>query len=69
MKSYMLSAISVLSFIGVFLWGLQDPSSFLLVLHGLLAVFVIVSLFFIAYNLWKGGDNCDDYVVDSDKLN
>ena len=69
MKTYMLSAISVLSFIGVFLWGLQDPSSFVLVLHGLLAVFVIISLYFIAYNLWKVGDNCDDYVEDTDKLN
>ena len=69
MKSYMLSAISVLSFIGVFLWGLQDPSSFLLVLHGLLAGFVIITLYFIAYNSWKDRDNCNDYVEDTDKLN
>ena len=69
MKTYILSTISVLSFIGVFFWGLQDPKSFLLVLHGLLAVFVIISLYFLTYNLWKGGDNCNDYVEDTDKLN
>ena len=69
MKTYILSTISVLSFIGIFFWGLQDPKSFLLVLHGLLAVFVIITLYSIAYNSWKDRDNCNDYVEDTDKLN
>ena len=69
MKTHILATISVLLFIGIFFWALHDPKSFLLVLHGLLAGFVIITLYFLAYNLWKDRDNCNDYVEDTDKLN
>jgi hypothetical protein len=65
MKTHILATISLLSFIGICFWGLQDPKSFILVLHGILGLSVLVFIYYLAYEFWKGGDHENDYEEDN----
>ena len=65
MKTHILATISVLSFIGICFWALQDTKSFILVLLGILGIAVLVFIYYLAYEFWKGGDHENDYEEDN----